>query len=65
MENRVQEKQKLITGDIKINEKSVTNHIDGLVHQSVEVLPDAGRMLFAMPPSISEIQNRHYQQDIL
>ena len=36
MENVVQENEKAISGAIKIDEKEIRTHLDGLVRQSVE-----------------------------
>ena len=36
MENVVQETEKTISGAIKVDEKEIRDHLDGLVRQSVE-----------------------------
>ena len=41
MENVAQENEKAISGAIKIDEKEIRTHLDGLVRQSVEKMQNA------------------------
>jgi|GEM_PF-5702983 len=49
MENVAQETEKAISGAIKVDEKEIRDHLDGLVRQSVEdtlnALLNAGRVI--------------------